>query len=223
MQARTIIIQIIIKLIIIIYWNWIFVEILFSMFYFVLFRFLLIERLSFVNELSLFIEITLMHLVSEIFQSILQFSTFYFLNIRGKIKNMLKNRNIIVTHSLIKDESNIQEWKTRHCIDIGIRIIILFVTNCITMFHIFSFGYKYYGLSQNQFLNGLWYNFVSLLIDIIYFATVGCINYYCYCDCNTNDQFKPNVLTPILTLYQSDKKLFINVFALAFLFLNFVW
>ena len=93
------------------------------------------------NGIYFFFEIELLHVISEICQSTIRYSACYF-NTTNKLYtsginyfqnddncNNLKcinvNQIMVQLFELFKDESNLHEWQTRHCIDTSFKVLSL--------------------------------------------------------------------------------------------------
>ena len=215
------------------------VEIVISILYFNVFYYFFIFELSIVKEYTQFVNITVLHVCSEIIQSLIRFSRSYF-DVTSKLLNLmigcndnLKMLNIII--ALFKDDSSFFEWQTRHSIDMSMRVISTMIGFTNVLLYVFAIGYKIYGFKDKaQFHRGIIYFFISFTIDMVYFLLLflfnyyNCKNYTCCnfsgCNCKENGTKKTqgfNVWKPFLNLFELNYKIMFVTFLIASLLYQF--
>ena len=187
-----------------------------DMMYFYLYYYLFIKELSEIDfdNISLFVKIETLHILSEIWQSIIRFSSIYF-DFSDKIylkfvdytqsKQYHFINNMLI--KLFKDESNLIEWQTRHSIDMSIKVLSLINSFLIITIDVFVQGKSTFGISNEEdFYQAIFYFSLSFSIDIMYFALIFGINYY---------KSRQNVWKPFLLMYQSNSKTILYLFAVS--------
>ena len=120
------------------------------------------------DHLYTFIRICTIHLLSEVCQSVLCFSEWYFTGTK-QIYFQLFN---------IKDDSSVSQWRTRHCIDMSLRGISFILCFCHVVYFVFALGYKSYGFDDlNSYYKTVGYYVISFVVDIMYFCCISLFYY----------------------------------------------
>ena len=191
------------------------VEWMVNLLYFELYYCLFIVELTNMDMKS-YMWIVPIHVLSEIYHSIIRFSQIYFY-LSGKIincveSNQLLSQNIFISNILnaFRDDSSIDEWRIRHGIDMTVRVLS-FLTTCIAIILELSLcGYSYYLIpNASHFKTALLYLVSSILLDVAYFLVVFLINYY---------RLDFNFLEPFLRIYKSNYKVVLVLFHVSFVF-----
>ena len=162
------------------------------------------------NANELFIEITAFHLLTEMIQSVIRLSKMYF-HLTARIISSLQDCNwfgcLNFVFNIIKDDSTFDQWKTRHAIDLSLRILSLWVSFAIIVTMLFVDKVTY----DSNILGSVYaYFIVSFCIDCLYFLSLFLLYYYC-------DEF--NIWKPILIIFTSNWKVFFCIFVLGSLVL----
>ena len=173
-------------------------EVIFSVLYYTYYYCYFVIELSSINKFDTFIVITIYHVLSEVCQSILRFSSYYFdktaqiYKICDKFLNdhkMNKTRRIYL--KMFRDDSTFIEWQTRHSIDMSLRMVALVSSFVFTLIYLTVIGKKTLGInSYNSFYYALFYFSASFIVDMIYFLCVFLINNF-------------NVWRPFLTMFSA--------------------
>ena len=114
-------------------------EFMFNQTYFLLYYSLFIVELWNISNIQ-FIQIIIGHLFSEIIQSTIRFSKYYFNKTQEYYNKLLKyneSKNMSILNfilNIIEDDCTFMEWKIRHSIDIAIRYVKFFLM-CYLQIH----------------------------------------------------------------------------------------
>ena len=165
------------------------------------------------KDISNVLFVIFLHLLSELCQSIIRFSAFYFdrtKQIYDKMRSMKSNDKCFQMLTLVfldvfKDDSNLNIWRIRHSIDSSIRclsLICAFLRFGMTLITLPQDIFQVSG--KSTFYNGILYCFMSLLSDLIYFFVLFLGNYYFH------NHF--NIWKPIISMYTANKNVLICVF-----------
>ena len=182
-------------------------NLLYYVYYYVNF---IVELSNIDNNSYIFLKITMIHIVSEICHSVIRHSKIYFeqtSQLYQKLIATLTNCNICsccknCVEFMWKDDSNFEEWRTRHCIDMAARVCSFLMAFIVVFIFILVIGYKVFDLNNSAIL----YLMVSFGFDSVYFTMVFLINYCC---------FNFNVWRPFLLIYLSNPKIIICLFAVS--------
>lgn len=177
-----------------------------------------IMELAVIDDVRLYIRITTIHLCSEMFQSAIRFSKFYFY-VTTQLNELTQTYNqtcggcvglftkLINFVGCFKDESTFDQWRIRYSIDMSIRVLCVIVTNGILASYLIIIGCDHYGFkNQHQCYRAVVYYSITFAIDMTYFFIVFVVNYYFA-------QF--NVWKPFLALYHEQKYVVLAIFVMA--------
>lgn len=167
------------------------------------------------TDAKLFLQVTILHVLSELCQSIIRFSKFYFdisTNIFQFFSNLLGKKHWIIYYST--DESTFEEWRTRHSIDMTIRIFAMIISYSSVMLEICSLSKssfpQAFGATTNERKEILLYLNISFIIDVVYFTLVFIFNNYCQ-----PKHLRYNVWKPFLLFFGRSYKVVLTLFIVA--------
>ena len=202
-------------------------EFVVNLMYFHFYYYGFIVKLSLVDNIWMFIFITGLHVLSEVCQSVVRFSKQYFdltTKLFAKLINTCTdgccncNADCCVKskcnqncnsgfEKYLRDDSTFDEWRTRHSIDMSLRVISLIISFVNVTITLFAVGYKNFEIqTKNEFYRALLYFIVSFSVDMIYFGLVFSINLY---------KLQFNVWKPLLTMFSGEKKIITCFFIVA--------
>lgn len=146
-----------------------------STFYFTEVRFLFIfntpQTITFIRTMSI-------HLISEVFQSRIRFTTVYYYGTK-KLIEIIINKYPSMKDSF-HDDSSLKEWFNRMSMDFAARYYTSIVTGCSMLLFLWLIGEKnlkqYYYVSSYQRV--MIYIFISIIIDFLYHWIVFTINVF---------------------------------------------
>ena len=178
------------------------VEFVVNLVYYIWFYEVLILELAMIDDISIFIKITILHVLSEICQTVIRFSNHYFHITSIILQKFISNKclpKLIVL--LLQDESTFDEWRTRHAIDMAVRVVS-FISSFIIVFvyivaNVYTFNKQQYDRTVEYFLQ-------SFGVDVAYFSLVFVVNYCNLCKKCGETQF--NVWKPFLMLFAANYK-----------------
>lgn len=209
-------------------------ELIVSFNYYVLFYILFIFELSLIDDVSLFLEITTLHVLSEIFQSLIRLSKIYF-QFANIVYNQVNgvylsaNERLLVSESNLakcqrflcdmiiggiilkyfKDDSTFDEWRVRHSLDLTLRIIALITCVVCVLGYLIIDGYAIDGIeSKFEYNRSLLYLAISLGVDVLYFILLWIYQYF---------RYDFNFCKPILILFVVNTRAFYCMLMVSFL------
>ena len=168
-----------------------------------------------------FIKIIVLHLLTEMFQTVFCFSKLYF-NLKSTFYQRLtydkydhdncdnqKTGKEVGTRSRfslnwfttlcvewLRDDSTFYEWKTRYSIDMTLRILSMMISFIVIHICLFTIGYKKLGIqNKNNYNRGILLSLIAFTVDTVYFIAVFVFNIYCA---------SFNVWEPLLTLFRAN-------------------
>ena len=191
-------------------------EFVVNLFYYYNYYYYFILELSLIDETHSFVEITIMHVFTEVCQSTVRFSKYYFYCSKRIIQQMKHCSKCnwrlwcCCFRSSMDDDSSFDEWRTRHSIDMSMRVISMISSfvNVITI--IIAVGYKNYGMSNvHQYYRGLRFYAISFSVDIGYYLVLFLVHKYLI-----NPSF--NIWKPFLRICASDFRIIVVMFVIGF-------
>ena len=191
-----------------------FIEFAVNSMYFNFYYYVFIIELSKIGAFSSFLVITVIHVGSEIYQSIIRFSKVYFdltKESNSKLDEMRVNWRdgfagfmIGALSNSFSDNCTFIEWQTRHSIDMSMRFFAMISMFTMFLSQIFVIGRKgFYIETKNEYYTALLYLCSSFVIDTIYFWSIFWYN------CKYK-QF--NIWKPFLFVYLSDYRVVLTIF-----------
>ena len=186
------------------------IELSCDLLYYYFYYFYFLNELANLSDYHLYLEISSIHLSSEMFVSFLKFSKLYF-NFSLKMKNFIESKITFVAklqkRYRLKDDSNFDEWRTRHSIDTSLKIFSVFISLTLILMSAFVLGKNGFGLSNSKdYYQGIMLCFTSFFIDILYFLMFFLINLL-YSDFN--------VWKPCLTIFDTNHKAMLCLFVIS--------
>lgn len=192
-------------------------ELVVSLVYYYFNVFFLIPELSTISNMNILLEICFLHLLFEMLQSLLRFSKLYFdwtSNIIKKYQNNDDDNNsgnkllVFIVNKIVlpyfKDESTFDEWRTRHSVDTSIRAFASMIM-CVRIIVYYFVSNQMYKVKSLTFM----YFLIYVFVDVSYFVVLFLVNL------KYNDF---NIWKPFLTMFKSDKKIFLALFAASYFF-----
>ena len=190
-------------------------ELLVNCVYFRLYYSFLVWHLSTVqiSHGGLFFEVESYHILTEVIQSTVRFSAWYFY-VSSRIVDFCERKfnkcSFIV--EFFQDDSTLNEWRTRQSIDMSMRIFASTTQFITAMIYMYVKGRSTWGFGNAAtFDRGILYCSISFAIDVLYFFLVFLYNLWC-------QQF--NVWSPLLTIFQANSKIVIALFCVAVLLIQ---
>lgn len=183
-------------------------EMYFSVVYWRMYRFFVC---FYAPSLSVFIFSIFLHLLSEIMESSVKISRLYYNKSSQIMDNtvgvLFKKSNVnckFFQSGWVYDDSTFAQWQIRCSIDIVTRMFVSVISSLLQAVYAAIVGRKYYGNSVDT---AQWYNLISLIIEMTYFAIAMTI-------CYKSNEF--NMIKPFQTVYQMHKKQMLVGWILAF-------
>ena len=77
------------------------------------------------------------------------------------------------------DESTLDEWRTRHSIDMSMRVLSIIINFINVFIYLFAVGITAYGFNnKNEYQSGIQYFIISFVIDMVYFFLIFIYYYF---------------------------------------------
>lgn len=176
-----------------------FVEFLITLMYYVnyfWFYFLEISAIDNSNAYASFIQMLTIHLCSEMCQSVVNMSKFYF-TMMNKFSKYLddcvndsddKKWKIRICQwfgKLIRDDSTFEEYQTRHAIDATLRFLAMIISFLVQFAIILVSKYGIEKLTQTS----MYFFITAVLADVLYFIVLFTVYSNCFCKLNIWEPF----------------------------------
>ena len=203
-------------------------EFIVNMNYFIIYYGLFIIELWNTN-VSKFIQIIILHILSELFQSTIRLSKIYFdttIKICNKLSNYNCNCGLICNEkswfftfllNRFDSDSTFNEWRIRHSIDMAVRFITLLIVMTYNAIIVWIKGYNSFDtITKSEFESKLDNFIIYMLIvfgcDLFYFLFVFLFHFYL-------SSF--NIFQPFLLMNESNWKVIAVTIVISMLYISY--